>query len=482
MKSNYEAVIGLEVHAQLSTKTKAFCGCSTKFGNEPNSNVCPVCLGHPGVLPVLNKKVVEFSVLMGMATNCKINKHSVFARKNYFYPDLPKSYQISQFEEPICSDGFIIVKNDNNHKKKIRIERIHIEEDAGKSIHDSGSDTLIDLNRCGVPLIEIVSKPDISCAKDASLYMQKIQQILKYIEICDGNMEEGSLRCDANVSVRKKGDKKLGTKTEIKNMNSFKNVERAINFEIDRQIDLLEDGQEIFQHTLLWNADLNKAESMRSKEESDDYRYFPEPDLFPVEIDNEFKEKLKKQLPEFPDEKYERFLSQYQLPDYDAQILTNERHLADYFDKAAKFIDDYKLLSNWVMGDVLGYLNNEKISISEFTVSPEYLAELLNFIKDKTISGKIAKEVFSEMINSKKSAKEIISKKNLSQISDPKLLDEVINGIFKEYPKQVQECLDGKEKLISFFVGKIMQTTKGKANPSLLNKLLKNKLDLLKNK
>jgi len=482
MKSNYEAVIGLEVHAQLSTKTKAFCACSTKFGNEPNSNVCPVCLGHPGVLPVLNKKVVEFSVLMGMATNCKINKHSVFARKNYFYPDLPKSYQISQFEEPICSDGFIIIKNDSNEKKNVRIERIHIEEDAGKSIHDFGSDTLIDLNRCGVPLIEIVSKPDIGCAKDASLYMQKIQQILRYLEICDGNMEEGSLRCDANVSVRKKGDKNLGTKTEIKNMNSFKNVERAINFEIERQIDLLEEGQEIFQQTLLWNADLNKAKSMRSKEESDDYRYFPEPDLFPVVIDKEFEEILKKQLPELPEEKFERFISQYQIPEYDAQILTNEKALADYFDKAAKFIDDYKLLSNWVMGDVLGYLNNEKISILYFSVPPEILAELLNFIKDGTISGKIAKEVFSEMISNKKSAKEIISKKNLSQISDTNLLEEVIDTVFKEYPKQVQEYIDGKEKLISFFVGKIMQTTKGKANPSLLNKLLKNKLDLLKNK
>jgi len=481
MISNFEAVIGLEVHAQLSTKTKVFCGCSTKFGNEPNINVCPVCLGHPGVLPVLNKKVVEYSALMGMATNCKINKNSVFARKNYFYPDLPKGYQISQFEKPICLDGFIIIKN-NNERKKIRIERIHIEEDAGKSIHDSGSDTLLDLNRCGVPLIEIVSKPDITSAADASLYMQKIQQILRYLEICDGNMEEGSLRCDANVSIRKIGEKKLGTKTEIKNMNSFKNVVRAINFEIDRQIELLEDGKKINQQTLLWNADQNKAESMRNKEEADDYRYFPEPDLFPVVIDKEYEENLRTQLPELPDVKLERFITQYQLPEYDAQILTNDKPLADYFDKSAKYINDYKLLSNWIMVEVLGYINNQNISIKDFDITPKYLAELLNLILDKTISGKIAKEVFADMVLNKKTAMEIISDKNFIQISDTKLLEDLIDTQIKLYPKQVEEYLGGKEKLISFFVGKIMQETKGKANPALLNNLLKNKLDLLKNK
>jgi len=481
MRSNFEAVIGLEVHAQLSTKTKVFCGCSTKFGNEPNINVCPVCLGHPGVLPVLNKKVVEYSALMGMATNCKINKNSVFARKNYFYPDLPKGYQISQFEKPICLDGFIIIKN-NNERKKIRIERIHIEEDAGKSIHDSGSDTLLDLNRCGAPLIEIVSKPDITSAADASLYMQKIQQILRYLEICDGNMEEGSLRCDANVSIRKIGEKKLGTKTEIKNMNSFKNVVRAINFEIDRQIELLEDGKKINQQTLLWNADQNKAESMRNKEEADDYRYFPEPDLFPVVIDKEYEENLRTQLPELPDVKLERFITQYQLPEYDAQILTNDKPLADYFDKSAKYINDYKLLSNWIMVEVLGYINNQNISIKDFDITPKYLAELLNLILDKTISGKIAKEVFADMVLNKKTAMEIISDKNFIQISDTKLLEDLIDTQIKLYPKQVEEYLGGKEKLISFFVGKIMQETKGKANPALLNNLLKNKLDLLKNK
>jgi len=482
MNKEYEAVIGLEVHAQLSTATKAFCSCSTKFGNSPNSNVCPICLGHPGVLPVLNKKVVEYSALMGMATNCKINESSIFARKNYFYPDLPKGYQISQYEEPICSDGFIIITNSNKENKQIRIERIHMEEDAGKSIHDSGSNTLVDLNRCGVPLIEIVSKPDIRKAKEASLYLQKIRQIVRYLGICDGNMEEGSLRCDANVSVRKIGEEKLGTKTEIKNMNSFRNVEKAINFEIERQIDLLEDDKEIIQQTLLWNTDLNKSESMRSKEEANDYRYFPEPDLFPVIIDEAFKENIKQQMPELPDVRYERFINQYKIPEYDAQILTNEKSLADYFENGTKFTNDFKSLSNWVMGELLGIINNEKISINNFSVSSENLAKLINFINDGTISGKIAKEVFIEMTSTEKTAEEIINEKNLTQISDTSQLEGIISELITAYPKQVEEYLGGKEKLIGFFVGKIMQQTQGKANPKLLNDLLKNKLDSLKNK
>ena len=482
MKKEYEAVIGLEVHAQLSTETKAFCSCSTKFGNSPNSNVCPVCLGHPGVLPVLNKKVVEYSVLMGMATNCNINEYSVFARKNYFYPDLPKGYQISQYEEPICSDGFIEVIGLNNEKRRIRIERIHMEEDAGKSIHDSGPDTLVDLNRCGIPLIEIVSKPDIRTADEASHYLQNIRQIVRYLGICDGNMEEGSLRCDANVSVRKIGEKVFGTKTEIKNMNSFKNVEKAINFEIERQIDLLEDGKKIIQQTLLWNADLNKAESMRSKEEADDYRYFPEPDLFPVIIDKKFKEYIRQQIPELSGARYERFISQYNIPKYDAQILTNEKSLADYFEYGTKFTNDFKSLSNWVMVEVLGRINTEKINIEDFSISSENLAELINFINDGTISGKIAKDVFAEMISSNKNAKEIINEKNLTQISDSSQLEEIIKILLETYPKQVKEYRGGKEKLMGFFVGKIMQETKGKANPKLLSELLKNKLDSLKNK
>ncbi len=481
MYKEYEAVIGLEVHAQLSTATKAFCSCSTKFGKTPNSNVCPVCLGHPGTLPVLNKKVIEYSVLMGLATNCNINEYSVFARKNYFYPDLPKGYQISQYEEPICSDGFINITTSKNEQRRISIERIHIEEDAGKSIHDSGSETLVDLNRCGVALIEIVSKPEIKSAEEASLYLQKIRQVVRYLGICDGNMEEGSLRCDANVSIRKIGEKKLGTKTEIKNMNSFKNVERAIIFEIERQIDLLEDGKQINQQTLLWNADLNKAESMRSKEEADDYRYFPEPDLFPVTIKDDWIEKIETQMPELPDTRCERFMSQYKIPEYDALILTNEKSLADYFENGTNFTNDFKSLSNWVMVEVLGIINNEKISIKDFSISPENLTQLINFINDGTISGKIAKEIFVEMLTDNKTAEQIISEKNISQISDTSQLEEMINKLFDDYPKQVEEYINGKEKLIGFFVGKIMQQTQGKANPKLLNEMLTNKLSSLKN-
>ena len=325
MNSKYEAVIGLEVHAQLLTESKAFCGCSTKFGNNPNSNVCPVCLGHPGVLPVLNKKVVEFTVLMGLATNCKINEHSIFARKNYFYPDLPKGYQISQYEEPICENGFIQVTPKDGTSKKIGITRIHMEEDAGKSIHDQSPLTLVDVNRCGVPLMEIVSEPDIRTAEEAYLYLNKIKQIVQYLEICDGNMEEGSLRCDANISVRLKGETKLGVKTEIKNMNSFRNVERAIDFEINRQIELIEDGEKIVQQTLLWDADLNEAYLMRSKEEAHDYRYFPDPDLLPVIVGEKWKTEIENILPELPEAKQQRFVTDFSLPLYDSEILIQSK-------------------------------------------------------------------------------------------------------------------------------------------------------------
>ncbi|MEJ5261201.1 MAG: Asp-tRNA(Asn)/Glu-tRNA(Gln) amidotransferase subunit GatB, partial [Ignavibacterium sp.] len=339
--NKYEAVIGLEVHAQLLTETKAFCGCSTKFGNLPNSNVCPVCLGHPGVLPVLNQKVVEFTVLMGLATKCRINNHSVFARKNYFYPDLPKGYQISQYEEPICENGYIEVTRQDKSIKKIRIKRIHMEEDAGKSIHDQDEYTLVDVNRCGVPLIEIVTEPDINTPDEAYQYLAKIKQIVQYLGICDGNMEEGSLRCDANVSVRLKGETSLGVKTEIKNMNSFRNVERALNYEIQRQIELIEDGEKIVQQTLLWNADLNAALPMRSKEEAHDYRYFPDPDLLPVVVNEEWINKISASMPELPEAKYKRFISQYSLPEYDAEILTQQKAIADYFEKVCLETSDY---------------------------------------------------------------------------------------------------------------------------------------------
>uniref|UniRef100_A0A7V3E675 Aspartyl/glutamyl-tRNA(Asn/Gln) amidotransferase subunit B n=1 Tax=Ignavibacterium album TaxID=591197 RepID=A0A7V3E675_9BACT len=475
--SKYEAVIGLEVHAQLLTETKAFCGCSTRFGNAPNSNVCPVCLGHPGVLPVLNKKVVEFTVLMGLATNCTINKHSVFARKNYFYPDLPKGYQISQYEEPICENGYLTVKLSDGTNKKIRIKRIHMEEDAGKSIHDQSEYTLIDVNRCGVPLIEIVTEPDINSPEEAYKYLTKIKQIVQYLDICDGNMEEGSLRCDANVSVRLKGEKNLGVKTEIKNMNSFRNVERALQYEIERQIELIEDGEEVIQQTLLWNADLNEAFPMRSKEEAHDYRYFPDPDLLPVIVDEPWKENIAKSMPELPDIKLQRFIQQYNLPDYDSDILTQTKAVADYYEKVVSVTDDFKSASNWIMTDVLGYLNENKIEIIQFPISAENLGKLINLISQGIISSKIAKEVFQIMLKSDDNPERIVKEKNLIQISDEGEIIKIIQNVFEKNKNQIDEYLSGKEKVFGFFIGQVMKETKGKANPQLVNQLLKSELE-----
>lgn len=476
MNSKYEAVIGLEVHAQLLTNTKLFCGCSSKFGAAPNSNVCPVCLGHPGALPVTNKRAVEFSVLMGLAVNCRINERSIFARKNYFYPDLPKGYQISQFEEPICEDGFLEVFGVNSTKKKIRIKRIHLEEDAGKSIHDQGADTLIDLNRCGTPLIEIVTEPDISSPEEAYEYLVGLKQIVTYLGICDGNMEEGSLRCDANVSVRLKDEDKLGTKTEVKNMNSFRNVERAIEFEINRQIEILEEGGNITQETLLWNADLNEAFSMRSKEESHDYRYFPDPDLLPIIVDEKWENKIATQMPELPRAREHRFISKYNLPQYDAEILTSSKETANYYEEILKVTDDHKSASNWVMRDILKVINENKISIKEFSVSPENIGKLINLINNKTISGKIAKDVFEELLKENKDPLLIVEEKNLAQISDTSELEVAIDKILNANVKQVEEYRNGKEKVFGFFVGQVMRETKGKANPQIVNEILKNKL------
>ncbi len=481
MNEKYEAVIGLEVHAQLLTDSKIFCGCSTKFGNSPNSNVCPICLGHPGVLPVLNKKVVEYSVLMGIATNCTINEKSIFARKNYFYPDLPKGYQISQYEEPICEHGHIDIVFDDDTQKKIGITRIHMEEDAGKSIHDQGYETFVDVNRCGVPLIEIVSEPDISAAEEAYLYLTKIKQIVQYLGICDGNMEEGSLRCDANISVRLKGAKELGTKTEVKNMNSFRNVERAINFEIERQIDIIEDGGKIVQQTLLWNADLNEASPMRSKEQAHDYRYFPEPDLTPVIVDENWKSEIIRNMPELPHIRKDRFISDYQLPKYDAEILTQLKSTADYYEKVVSVTKDYKTASNWVMTDVLKVINEEKIDISNFGVPAENLGELINLIKEGTINGKIAKEVFPIMLKENKKPSVIVKEKNLVQITDTSEIENIVQTILDKHPSEVQQYLEGKDKVLGFFVGQIMRETKGKANPRVVNELLVEKLTAKKN-
>ena len=481
MNNKYEAVIGLEVHAQLLTNTKAFCSCSTKFGNLPNTNVCPVCLGHPGVLPVLNKKVVEFTVLMGLAANCRINEHSIFARKNYFYPDLPKGYQISQYEEPICENGSVNIELNDGAAKSIRIKRIHMEEDAGKSIHDRGNETCIDLNRCGIPLIEIVSEPDLSSGEEASAYLSKIHQLVRYLEICDGNMEEGSFRCDANISIRLKGSRELGTKTEVKNMNSFKNVEKAINFEIERQIEFVEDGEKIVQQTLLWNAESNEIFPMRSKEEAHDYRYFPEPDLFPVVVNSAWRAELATLLPELPDEKKNRFIGDFKLPKYDAEILSQSKQLADYYESVIKVTDDYKSASNWIMVDVLKILNESKINITDFAVSPADMGSLINLINDGTISGKIAKEIFPLMVQEKKNPLEIIKEKNLFQITDETALEKIVDEIISLNSSELKQYFEGKEKVFGFFVGQVMKKTQGKANPKSVNEILKKKLELLKN-
>ncbi|MBX3008975.1 MAG: Asp-tRNA(Asn)/Glu-tRNA(Gln) amidotransferase subunit GatB [Melioribacteraceae bacterium] len=481
MNSKYEVVIGLEVHAQLLTETKIFCSCSAKFGSNPNSNVCPICLGHPGVLPVLNKKVVEYTTLMGLATNCTINEKSVFARKNYFYPDLPKGYQISQYEKPICENGNIVIEFSDGTTKMIGITRIHMEEDAGKSIHDQSFNTLIDVNRCGTPLMEIVSEPDMRSAEEAYLYLTKLRQILTYLGICDGNMEEGSMRCDANISIRLRGDSKLGTRTEVKNMNSFRNVERAIEYEIERQISIVEDGGSIVQQTLLWNADLNKVMPMRGKEDAHDYRYFPDPDLMPVVIDEVWKNEIYKSMPELPDIRLTRFINEYSLPKYDAEVLTSSRSLADYFESILIETDDYKSASNWVMTEVLKSLNDQKIEIKDFTVSPDNLGKLIKLINNNIISGKIAKDIFPEMIATNNNPEIIIKEKNLVQINDSGEIELAIDKVLAQNPNDVADYLGGKDKVIGFLVGQIMKETKGKANPQSVNQLLKKKLNKLKN-
>lgn len=471
----YEIIIGLEVHAQLLTETKAFCGCSNKFGSEPNTNVCPICLGHPGSLPKINRKMVEYAVLMGLATNCRINPYSTFARKNYFYPDLPKGWQTSQYDQPICSDGYITIGNDKL-EKKIRLNRIHMEEDAGKLIHDENGFSLVDLNRCGTPLIEIVSEPDLRSPSEAYEYLSKLKQILIYLNISDCNMEEGSLRCDANVSVRLFGETKFGVKTELKNMNSFRNVEKAIQKEVERQIDIIEDGGEIIQQTLLWNSDSEDIIPMRSKEESHDYRYFPEPDLLPVVIDEKWLDEIKSRMPILPDERKKIFIDKYKLPAYDANIITSTKELADYFDKVAKYTYDFKSISNWLMVEVLKHLNETNSEISKFNLSPENLGKLINLINQNKISNKIAKDIFNELIQRNIDPEIIVNEKGLLQINDTEFIEEIISTVLKENPEQVKQYLSGKEKVFGFFVGQIMKNSKGKANPQTVNELLKKQL------
>ena len=472
----YELVVGLEVHCQLNTNSKAFCSCSTRFGNPANTNVCPVCLALPGALPVLNRRVVEDAVKLGLATGCSIAPSSILARKNYFYPDLPKGYQISQFEEPICTEGMLRI-DVGDGCRDIRLIRIHIEEDAGKSIHDIGDDTYIDVNRCGVPLLEIVSYPDMRTSREASAYLQKMRQIVKYLGISDGNMEEGSLRCDANVSIRLFGAEEYGTRTEIKNMNSFKNVEKAIEYEMQRHIDIIDGGGTIVQETRLWDADKGETRSMRGKEFAHDYRYFPDPDLVPVLVDQEMLERIRLELPEFPEDRERRFVSEYGIPPYDAGVLTVEREIADYFERTLTVCGDAKAASNWVMGEVMRTLKEKYLDIKEFAISPERLGGLIGLIGKGAISNTIAKQVFELMQTGEASAEEIVDREGLAQVSDTGAIERTVDEILEANPKQLADYREGKTKLFGFFVGQCMARMKGKANPQVVNDVLKSRLD-----
>lgn len=473
----FETVIGLEVHAQLLTKSKIFCSCSTTFGAEPNQNTCPVCLGLPGVLPVLNRQVVHYAIKAGLALNCEIQKRSIWARKNYFYPDLPKGYQISQYEEPICLRGHLEITLKGN-KKRIGVTRIHMEEDAGKLLHDfsDSNSSHVDLNRAGVPLIEIVSEPDMRSSAEAGEYLRQLRSILRYCGVCDGNMEEGSLRCDANVSIRSVGESKFGTKVELKNINSFRYVEKAIDYEVERQKASLTSGEKIVQETRLWDSTRQVTESMRSKEEAHDYRYFTDPDLVPLIVDEEWIKIVRQELPELAMAKVQRFVNQYKIPEYDAQVLTTEKALSDYFEDTVGFVNQPKKISNWIMTELLRELKNSNKEISESPVKPKELARLIQLIEEGTISGKIAKTVFEEMVGTGQDPDRIIKEKNLVQVSDTGSIEKVIDKVIADNPQQLAQYKSGKDKLFGFFVGQVMKEMKGQGNPAVVNEMLKKKL------
>lgn len=479
----YETMIGLEIHAQLSTKSKIFCGCSTEFGDQPNTHGCPICLGMPGVLPVLNNKAVEYALKLALAVGSEIQPRSRFLRKNYFYPDLPKGYQISQYqsesEPPLATGGSIEIEVDGHHKR-IRLRRIHMEEDAGKLVHEEEyvpeGQSLFDVNRCGVPLIEIVTEPDINSPEEAYQFLSKLKQILVYLGICEGNMEKGNIRIDTNISVRPKGTPQLGTRTEIKNMNSLHNLQRALETEIKRQVGLLERGGKVIQQTMTWDAKREIIAPMRSKEESHDYRYFPEPDLVPIEVDKQWLEKLKANMPELPTARRRRFVQQYNLPEYDAEVLTASRGLADYYEECVKFGASPKMASNWVMGEVNRVLNEKKITPQQLSVTPKSLAELLQLVSNGTLSTKIARDVFAEMVQTGRRAEKIVKEKGLVQVTDRGKLEEVIDEVLAENPQQREQYLAGKKQLLGFFVGQVMKKTQGKANPKLANQILQERL------
>jgi len=475
--TKYETVIGLEVHVELHTKTKIFCGCSTAFGAPPNTHTCPVCLGHPGVLPVLNRQAVEYAMKAAMALNCEIATECKFDRKNYFYPDLPKAYQISQYDQPIGKNGWIEIEV-GGKTKRIGINRVHLEEDAGKLTHvEGGFATLVDFNRVGTPLIEIVSEPDIRSPEEARAYLEKLRAIMLYCEVSDVKMEEGSLRCDANISLRPYGQHEFGTKAELKNMNSFRGVQRGLEYEVLRQTDILENGGRVVQETRRWDEAQGKTFSMRSKEEAHDYRYFPDPDLVLLHIDEEWKERVRSTIPELPDARKERYTKQYGLPEYDAGIITSSKKLADFFEESLRYTSDAKAVSNWIMGELLGYLNANNMEIDDAKITGEGMGELLGLIEKGTISNKIAKTVFREMIATGKLPQQIVEEQGLVQISDEKAILEVVDRVIEQNPQSVADIRAGKTKAVGFLVGQVMKETKGKANPGLVNKLIMERLD-----
>lgn len=467
----YEIVIGLEVHAQLLTNTKLFCSCTSKFGDPPNTHGCPACLGLPGSLPVLNRTAVQMAVRMGLAVGCSISTQSTFARKNYFYPDLPKGYQISQYDKPVCLGGSLLVNVDGT-EKRIGITRIHLEEDAGKLIHDQDVDSLFDVNRCGTPLIEIVSEPDMRSPKEAYAYLAGLKQILEYLQICDCNMEEGSLRCDANISLRPKGETKLGTKIEIKNMNSFRNLEKALEYEAQRQEEVLRSGEKIIQQTYLWDPNQNRSIPMRSKEDAHDYRYFPDPDLLPLVLEQSWIDSLKSTLPELPAARCERFQKKYELVPYAAEVLTGSRSIADYFEKVLENYSDARQAANWIMGDILRIINDQKIEPADLHITPSRLTSLLTLIDKGTISAKAAKRVLDIVQSDDKEPETVMKEQNLEQISDSSALETALKKVMEENPDAVAKYKSGDRKITGFFVGQAMKATNGSGNPKEINALL----------
>jgi aspartyl-tRNA(Asn)/glutamyl-tRNA(Gln) amidotransferase subunit B len=487
VKTQYEAIIGLETHCQLKTETKVFCNCSTEFGTPPNTNVCPICMGMPGVLPVLNQRVLEYAVKAGLALNCSIADYSKFDRKQYFYPDLPKNYQISQYDLPIAEHGWLEIevldKAGNPTRKKIGITRLHMEEDAGKLVHAgserlSGSKySLVDYNRTGVPLVEIVSEPDIRSGQEAAEYAQELRRIVRYLGVSDGNMQEGSLRCDVNISVRPVGTEKFGTKVEIKNMNSFSAIQKAIEYETERQIEAIESGERIVQETRLWEEGAQRTISMRVKEGSSDYRYFPEPDLAPIEVSAEQLATWKAELPELPAQKRHRYETELGLSPYDAKVLTEDGTIAKYFEAVLAAGANAKPAANWIMGDISAYLNKEKLSIDSTALKPETLAEMIQLIESNTISNSAAKEILPELLKEGGSAKARVEKKGLVQVSDPKVIEEAIDQVLAKFPDELEKYRGGKKNMLGFFVGQVMKATGGKADPKLTNQLLQQKLN-----